>query len=93
MPIIPQTPNASDELKECSQMLDQSIEEVRSCKDKAQKYLEEIYSLRGNVSISEKEILRYEALVKKLDARIEYLEKKKCTEVRILFFLVKIRFC
>lgn len=89
-----QTPeDTKSQLAECSQFLDQSLEEVKSCKDKAEKYLDEIYSLRGTISISEKEILRYESLVKKLDARIEYLEKKKCTEIRILFFLVKVRWC
>lgn len=74
-------------------MLAQSLEEVRACKDKASAYLDEIRSLKATNAISDREIKHYEKLVKRLEDRIEYLEKKKCSEVKVLFFLIKIRWC
>ena len=75
---IPTTPNANnDDLKDCTQMLDQSIEEVRACKD-----------LQIKVT-SEKALIEQENkfLKEKLNESLErtkFLEKIKCSEFSLI---------
>lgn len=69
-------------------MLDQSIEEARSCKALAEARLSEVNSLKGTVVADAKLIAVYEDMVKRYDARIKYLEGIKCNE----FSLIKIGF-
>lgn len=82
------TPSTDDQLKECSAMLDQSIEEARSCKSLAETRLNEVNSLKGTIAADAKLITIYEDMVKRYDARIKYLESKICNE----FSLIKIGF-
>lgn len=84
--ITPATASAAslaDDLKACSQMLDQSIEEVRALKKKAAA-LEELTALQKQIIERKDEVI---AEQKKL---IDVYEKRKGTRISFLFGLIKI---
>lgn len=84
---MPGTADAND-LKDCSAMLTQSVLEVRSCKDLAEKRLNELTQANALNNADQLEINLYKDTIKKYEARIIYLESIKCTE----FDVVKIGF-
>lgn len=86
------TTQNADDLADCSQMLDKTLDALKTCEDLANKRLLELYTERGEKSILEKEVKFYENLVAKLEKRIEYLESKKCSQVSI-FWVVKWKWC
>lgn len=86
------TTQIADDLADCSQMLDKTLDALKTCEDLARKRLADLYAERGEKSILEKEVKFYESLVSKLEKRIEYLESKKCSQVSI-FWVVKWKWC
>ena len=83
---------ASNDLADCSQMLDKTLEVLKSCEDLANKRLNEIYATRGEKTILESEVKYLNGLVTKLEKRINYLEGKKCSSFSI-FFVIKWKWC
>lgn len=83
-PTTQPTANANDDLRECTQMLDQSIAEVRALKEKM-RALEQLRNLDSQIISKKDEII---AGQKKL---IDEYEKRKGLTVSFLFGLIKFR--
>lgn len=89
-----QTQNAgnSDDLKDCAEMLDKSISELESCRDRSEKYLNELTETRSARATDQQQIVFYKDQVKRFEARIAYLEKIKCSTLSF-FWVIKYKRC
>lgn len=65
-------------------MLDKTLDVLRACRDLSAKRLAELKLSEADTKIANREIKYFEDLVKKLEKRIAYLEKKKCTEFSLI---------
>lgn len=90
--ITNQTPNAASDLAECSQMLDQSLAEVRACKDLAEDRLDQIMKRDELLELDQKEITRLKSMLDTAEKLIQRLEKQ-CSTTSFLFGLIKIKRC
>jgi hypothetical protein len=79
----PATQSVSDELRDCSQMLDQSIAEVRALKAKVAA-LEQLNGLNGQIIVKKDETIADQAKL------IGIYEKRKGLRVSFLFGLIKV---
>ena len=87
-PNLQTTQNAvEDDLKECAEMLDKTLETLSACRDKTAAYLAQIEIAAERMKLKDERIAFYQDLVKRYDERIKYLEKIKCSEVKIFFFI------
>ena len=75
------------DLKECAEMLDKTLETLSACRDKTAAYLAQIEITAERMKLKDERIVFYQDLVKRYDERIKYLEKIKCSEVKIFFFI------
>ena len=80
----PATASADDQLRDCTQMLDQSIEEVRALKAKAA-------ALEQLVAIQKEIIARKDEQIAEQAKLISIYERRKGTTISFLFGLIKIR--
>lgn len=82
----------ADDLRDCSQMLDQSIEENRACADKV-KYLELLLKARDEQLQTTKELAAERLVtISAKDKTIERLEAIKCSTTTF-FFVYKKKSC
>lgn len=86
--------SADDDLKDCSEMLDKTLDALRACRDLSAERLAELKIKDAEKGLAEKEIKYYEDLTARLDARVKELEKIKCTEFSVIkiFFIKFIHF-
>lgn len=76
--------SANEQLQDCSKILDKAVSALRECKDLASSRLNELKASEVENAIAKREIKYFEELVVKLEKRITYLEKKKCSEFSII---------
>ncbi len=87
---IQQTQNAND-LDDCTQMLSQSIAEVRSCKVLAEDRLKQVIKRDELAALDQKLIDRLYKIIEVSDKLIQRLEKQ-CTTTT-WFFVIKHKQC
>jgi hypothetical protein len=73
-------------------MLDQSLAEVRACKDLAEDRLDQIMKRDELLELDQKEITRLKSMLDTAEKLIQRLEKQ-CSTTSFLFGLIKIKRC
>ncbi len=82
VPITPATASA-DDLSDCAQMLDQSIEEVRA--------LKKVLAAQEKLNVLNDAIIeKKDAVIAEQEKQIAIYEKRKGTRISFLFGLIKI---
>lgn len=83
---------SADDLADCSQMLNKSLDALKVCKDRADKAVNYAAELYAEKLINEKLLEYFKTLSADLEKRAKYLESIKCSEFSV-FLIFKYKRC